>query len=166
MYQEEIFKNLEENIQYQVSNFGRIKSLKKNKSIILKHGTTNNGHYYVNLCINGKIKRMYIHYLVANTFVVNPDKKNKIFVDHIDRNKTNNYASNLRWVTPQENNFNMSLAKNNKSGATGVHYSKKLNKWIAYIKINYKRKHLGVYLNMEDAITARTNAVNTYFIIK
>ena len=29
MYQEEIFKNLEENIQYQVSNFGRIKSLKK-----------------------------------------------------------------------------------------------------------------------------------------
>ena len=44
---------------------------------------------------------MLVHRLVALAFIPNPD--NKQFVDHIDTNKLNNNASNLRWTTISEN---------------------------------------------------------------
>ena len=45
--------------------------------------------------------RYYIHRLVAETLVENP--KNYLEIDHIDRDKTNNSVSNLRWVSRKEN---------------------------------------------------------------
>jgi hypothetical protein len=45
-----------------------------------------------------------VHRLVAETFIENAD--NKPQVDHIDRNKSNNNISNLRWVTNRENSVN------------------------------------------------------------
>jgi hypothetical protein len=46
-------------------------------------------------------KMVYIHQIVANTFV--PNTENKPEVNHIDGNKWNNHASNLEWVTKSEN---------------------------------------------------------------
>lgn len=46
----------------------------------------------------------FVHRLIAETFIPNPD--NKPFVDHIDRNRQNNNVSNLRWVTAEENQNN------------------------------------------------------------
>mgnify|MGYP003301545730 CR=1 FL=1 len=58
---------------YQVSTMGRVKSLKHNKERILKEG--NNGHYlFVSLCNNSVQKMFYIHRLVAEAFIPNPDK--------------------------------------------------------------------------------------------
>ena len=50
-------------------------------------------------------KKYWVHRLVAETFIPNPE--NKPFVDHIDRNPSNNDVTNLRWVTKQENMNNM-----------------------------------------------------------
>lgn len=53
---------------------------------------------YVSL---GRGNKKYIHQLVAEAFIPNPDNLNE--VDHIDRNGLNNNVNNLRWVTHQEN---------------------------------------------------------------
>ena len=53
-----------------------------------------------------KRKNYKVHKLVLETFVDKPDGNYQ--VDHIDRNRSNNDISNLRWVTPQENSLNRS----------------------------------------------------------
>lgn len=70
---------------------GRLMSLQKSKR----------GYYLVQLSKNGSIKDMKVYRAVADAFIPNPD--NKPEVDHIDGDKSNNNASNLRWVTHLEN---------------------------------------------------------------
>lgn len=94
-------------------------------------------------------------------FIMNPPK-DKV-VDHIDRDITNNLESNLRICTNQENAFNKSLSKRNKSGVAGVFWSEKDNKWQAFIKKDNKLKYLGSFKLKEDAISARLEAEKKYF---
>lgn len=65
--------------------------------------------YYVNLG-RGNNNRYYLHQLVANAFVPNPNNYTEI--DHIDGDSTNNYANNLRWVSHQENMQNSITMQN------------------------------------------------------
>ena len=104
---EEIFKEVKgyEGL-YQVSNFGRVKSLgngnsNNSKERILKPGKATNGYLQVNLYKNGKSKMCKIHRLVADTFLSNPDGLPE--VNHKDEDKTNNSVYNLEWVTAKEN---------------------------------------------------------------
>ena len=83
--------------EYQVSNRGRVKSLKNGKETILNGWIQNTG--YKTVSINNK--KESVHRLVAKAFVPNPH--NKRFVNHIDGNKQNNLYTNLEWVTPKEN---------------------------------------------------------------
>lgn len=70
------------------------------------------GYVEVGLSDDNNKKIIYrIHRLVAQTFLPNPE--NKMTVDHIDRNKSNNHLSNLRWATQSEQNNNQ--RKNKKS---------------------------------------------------
>ena len=85
------------------------------------------------------------------------------YYDHIDRNQLNNRKYNLRQCTPQENGRNCNLASNNTSGITGVYWSKRIQKWIAQIGINWKKKYLGCFVSKEDAIKARLIAEKEYF---
>lgn len=51
------------------------------------------------------------------------------------------------------------LSKRNKSGTRGVFYHEKNKRWIAYVQLNGKRKHLGTFKNELDAIVARKEAI-------
>ena len=87
---------------YQVSNLGRVKSLKNDKEKILKPVISSKGYLFVNLCKQGKQKPTNIHRIVAKAFIPNPN--NLPIINHKDEDKTNNCVNNLEWCTYQYNN--------------------------------------------------------------
>lgn len=98
---------------YQVSNLGRIKSLdrivtskrgwsKFVKGRILKPSKHHYGYLQVSLLRNGNQKPVWIHSLVAQSFIPNPDKFP--CVNHKDECKTNNMVDNLEWCDIAYNN--------------------------------------------------------------
>lgn len=100
----EIWKDIKEyEGLYQVSNLGRVKSLnykRMGKEKILK-STKRNNYPFVVLCKDGSPQNYYIHRLVAQAFIPNPD--NKPCIDHINTDRTDNRVENLRWCTQKEN---------------------------------------------------------------
>jgi hypothetical protein len=146
---------------YEVSNLGQVKSYHSNK--ILKPKVNPRGYLCVNFYKDKKQSTKIIHKLVALAFI--PNINDKPFIDHINRVKTDNRAVNLRWVTPQENNFNLSKPKDNKSGYTGVGWLKSRNKYYAEIKANGKKIHGGLFDNLEDAIKRRDELKQQYHFI-
>lgn len=93
---------------YQVSNFGRVKSLAKVDRVGRFHPEqlkvqVNNGIGYlvVNLKHNGKQQMRSVHRLVAEHFISNDLELPE--VNHIDGNKSNNVVNNLEWCTHSEN---------------------------------------------------------------
>ena len=86
---------------YQVSNEGRVKSVRRN--LILKPSNVR-GYKYVTFSVGQKRFTKKIHRLVAEAFIPNPE--NKPYIDHINTNKDDNRVENLRWCTPLENSRN------------------------------------------------------------
>jgi hypothetical protein len=88
---------------YEVSNFGRVKSLPRNttKGKILKQGKQKNGYLTVMLYKDGKGKTFTVHRLVCLTFLENP--LNLPQINHKDENKENNKVENLEWCTCKYN---------------------------------------------------------------
>jgi hypothetical protein len=123
-YTGEIWKDIEDyEGLYQVSNYGRVKSLKKG-ALIMKPQTSKDGYKKINLRRDNKTFSFKTHRLVAKAFILNPD--NLPEVNHIDGNKINNHVSNLEWITHAKN---MIHAAENKlaKGANGIkNYGAKL----------------------------------------
>lgn len=86
--------------KFKISNNGDLINTETNH--IHKGNTSNSGYVMYGLSLGNKttIKR-YAHRLVAEHFISNPQNKGQ--VNHIDGNKLNNNASNLEWVTQEEN---------------------------------------------------------------
>ena len=101
---------------YQISNFGRVKSLTRTvmtaRGIPYHHrerilSTTNlctTRYEQASLHKGGKRVVRDVHRLVAETFIPNPCGYN--FVNHIDHNTRNNCVDNLEWCTQEYNNQN------------------------------------------------------------
>ena len=86
---------------YEVSDQGRVKSLKYGKERILKPRKDSCGYLQVNLCKDGQKKMSLVHRLVSEAFIPNPN--NLETVNHKDEVKTNNVASNLEWMSRVDN---------------------------------------------------------------
>jgi hypothetical protein len=86
-------------------------------------------------------------------------------IDHINQNKRDNRFSNLRDVSRIENSRNKGLNKNNSSGCLGVSKTGSGN-WRAYITVQGRQIHLGVFCNPEDAKWARLCADQQYLFSK
>lgn len=98
----------------------------------------------------------YLHRLIMN-----PPKD--MVVDHINQDKLDNRRDNLRICTDQENKLNHSIYSNNTSGASGVSWSKRYNKWEAQLQVNREVIYLGRYNTKEEAMEARRQAEIEYF---
>lgn len=96
---------------YKVSSLGRVKSLSRKvatyqgertvKERYMAENDNGNGYKYVNLSDEGIVTRNYIHRLVAQVFIPNPEGKEE--VNHINGDKADNQSSNLEWSTRRDN---------------------------------------------------------------
>lgn len=109
MTENEVWKDIKDyEGLYQVSDRGNVRSIVRKDSIgrkidgrILKPIPNTNGYIRVGLCKNGIRKNKYVHRLVAEAFIPNPEKLPE--VNHKDEIKTNNELSNLEWCTSEYN---------------------------------------------------------------
>ena len=106
---------------YQISNYGNVRSLKKD-AFLMKGGYLK-GYKIISLWKNGTGKMFRVHRLVAAAFIPNPD--NKPCIDHIDGDRANNHADNLRWVTAKEN-CNNPITKSRLHKKIGVYMTGRL----------------------------------------
>lgn len=167
---------------YQVSNLGRVRSLKrttkrfngfkvcefKDGNKILKLTRNNKGYLTVGLCKEGKEKKYKVHRLVAETFIPNPNKLPE--VNHKNEfEKENNNIDNLEWcATKYNSNYGTrgkriasKLGKKIRCLETGITYNSikeaARKTGIAYCGIAYccqgKYKQIkGTHWNYEDTV--------------
>ena len=153
----EIYKDIKgyEN-EYQVSNLGNVKSLKRN--IILKPDINDN-YKRVTLCQNGETKRISVHRLVATAFINNP--LNKPHINHIDNNPNNNDVNNLEWCTHSENMIhahNQGRLANVEASLAAIPAN-----YLRYAKIHQERlgdRFVRYYVPSEVQLDGRTKATS------
>ena len=106
-------------------------------------------------------RKLYLGHVLAYFYMTGEWPKDEI--DHKDINSLNNKWNNLRAGTRQQNSFNMGLNSNNTTGFKGVSWKKKAKKFVAYIQLDYKKIHLGYFLNKIIAARAYDRAAIKYF---
>ena len=149
---------------YQVSNLGRVKSLKRTvkgrwgdykvKEKILKIGRDKDGYGLHVLCVNGKNKTHKLHHLVLMSFNIKEwELRGCRVVDHIDNDRMNNSLINLQLLSIRENSSKDRIGKSKYTGVTTDSYGM----FISQIQINGKKIYLGYFKEEIDAHNAYQN---------
>ena len=137
---------------YEVDQFGRVFSVERVVSVDdngrkyekrvsgkqMKQCLKNNGYKSVSLTKGGVTKAFYVHRLVAEAFIPNPD--NLPMVNHKDEDKTNNFVENLEWCT---NNYNINYGTARKRQADkirGIPHTEEHKKKISESMKTYREK--------------------------
>ena len=143
---------------YQISNFGKIKSIGYGKSLLLKP-FKDRKYLSINLYKDKKCKKYKIHRLVAQAFIPNPN--NYPIINHKDENKYNNYVYNLEWCD---------IKYNNNYGNRGKKISETKSKIICQYDLNgvliaewkgIKSIDIGVKINFSDISRCCNNKQKT-----
>jgi hypothetical protein len=117
------------------------------------------GGYYAVASLKGERgfrKTIYMH-----RFIMKPPPH--LTVDHANPKLTlDNRRYNLRVATRSQNQTNRKRQSNNTSGYKGVCFFKPTGRWMAYINVNGKRKHLGYFATKEEAYAAYCVAALKY----
>jgi len=158
----EIWRDIEDFPNYQVSNKGRIRSSAFTHITLKKLQTNRYGYLCCNLYKGGKYKNCSVHRLVASAFL---DKiEGKDTVDHIDRNRQNNCVENLRWANTSEQNLNSKIVpKGSNTGLMNIYHYPRPNRSACYI-VSFHRKKLNIrkeFETLEDAIKFRDEMLAT-----
>ena len=137
---------------YEISEDCEVRNIKTGR--IIKQYQLH-GYYRVALIKEKGKKQITVatHRLLAIAFI--PNIENYPIIDHINRIKTDNRISNLRWVTYKENANNVDIHKRVHKNKTkyniGLFLCEKTNLWIVKNRTS-KLKVIGKYENIDDAI--------------
>ena len=161
---------------YEVSNLGRVKSLRTSGSgivkpnLILKQRANRNGYLYVNLSFGGKYKTNFAHRLVGEHFVENA--QGKPMINHKNGLKHDNRFSNLEWVTAKENinharrtglNTYIPESKSGEDGFGSVLTNKQaIEARAMYAKGGISQKKVAKKFNVSQAAISRLTRRETY----
>jgi hypothetical protein len=148
------------NDTYDVAIDGTVTNTKTGR--VLKTCVAAGGYKQLRL---GAGNRYAIHRLVAFVWLPAPTAEGCV-VDHIDRNRQNNHASNLRWVSLSENALNRTLeTKARKSSKLGHHHIK-IIKGLRQINPTYvvvfntdTLKHYSSHKTLDEAIAKRNSVI-------
>jgi len=158
-----------------ISNYGRVKSLARTiersngvtqtfKERMLKFNFNKSGYIHIHFSSLGIKKSFYLHRLVAEAFIQNPEGKPQ--VNHIDGNKCNNKVSNLEWNTHTENTQHaFDIGLNIQAKGTKAYWSKFNEQDILDIrasKLTYRK--LGEIYNVSSGVISRIKNNQTYII--
>lgn len=149
---------------YEVDQFGRVYSLDRTKTVVdngriyekpiagrqMKQSIHTKGYKTVSLTKNGSTKTMFVHRIVAEAFLPNPN--NLPMVNHKDEDKTNNFIDNLEWCTAS---YNRTYGKAIERQAKKIR-GRESKKKIAVIQ----RDMSGDFLNWFDSLTKAAENVN------
>ena len=138
---------------YEVDQFGRVFSVERVISVDdngrkyektvsgkqMKQCLKNNGYKSVSLTKGGETKSFYVHRLVAEAFIQNPD--NLPMVNHKDEDKTNNFMDNLEWCDAEYNNTYGTKTSRQASKIRGVQHTGEQNKKISASMKEYYKTH-------------------------
>jgi hypothetical protein len=80
------------------------------------------------------------------------------WLDHINRNRSDNRICNLRLASATLNAQNASVRNDNTSGVQGVSWHKASNKWVVQISKKGKSTHIGLFATIDEATEARKQA--------